>query len=81
MVKIISPSLVPTEGRNTGHENSVAPYNPLVRKGLASNGNTWLDGTQGSQTSKTATGKLFAQQWILGRPRILMPRVPPFGRN
>ena len=26
MVKIIPPSLVPTEGRNTGHEYSVAQF-------------------------------------------------------
>ena len=38
MVKIIPPSLVPTEGRNTGHEYSVAPQNPLFNKELASNG-------------------------------------------
>ena len=38
MVKTIPPSLVPTEGRNTGHEYSVVPQNPLLNKGLASNG-------------------------------------------
>ena len=32
------PSLVPTEGRNTEHENSVVPYNPLLSTGLASSG-------------------------------------------
>ena len=38
MVKTIPPSLIPTEGRNTGHEYSVAPENPLFNKELASNG-------------------------------------------
>ena len=34
MVKTIPPSLIPTEGRNTVHENPVAPYIPLLSKVL-----------------------------------------------